>query len=568
MAQKRAFNEGKRHFKKSKKQKTAESDGSNEQVLLADVRRMLKDVKSEDSSEKKQLPEQWSEVELEISELSSTGDGLAQKDGQIYVVPYAAPGDTIRAKVVKHFLDQSYTLTDHLSVAKPSQHRTESPKCRYFAQCSGCQFQHLPYTFQLAHKRGIVEKAYRNFSNLPASAVPEVGETIGSPLQFGYRTKLTPHFDAPPGARRDKRHGNKVQWDGVPPIGFMKKGTRKTMDIEECPIGTEAVQGGLKSERARVHRDIDQYQRGATLLLRENTERITKDDGKSDVEPSNDNVILEDRGQHVHRKTCITDPKATSTEYIDDFRFDNPAGAFFQNNNSILPLVTQYIRENILGPQPSTTDGEEPAPSKIKNMIDAYSGSGFFTITLSQMFKQSIGIDIAEQSITSATKNAELNNLPKDSTRFIAADANALFSAVDPAKFPPLETAVVIDPPRKGCDKNFIRQLLSFGPERVCYVSCNVHTQARDVGWLVQGVDREDGSMLDGLYEIESLRGFDFFPQTSHVEGVAILRKKSSQKVEGKEKDSSASGSNADADAESKQDVKQDGNSAEAEQST
>ncbi|KAI6903564.1 hypothetical protein KC334_g7102, partial [Hortaea werneckii] len=107
MAQKRAFNEGKRHFKKSKKQKTAESDGSNEQVLLADVRRMLKDVKSEDSSEEKQLPEQWSEVELEISELSSTGDGLAQKDGQIYVVPYAAPGDTIRAKVVKHFLDQS-----------------------------------------------------------------------------------------------------------------------------------------------------------------------------------------------------------------------------------------------------------------------------------------------------------------------------------------------------------------------------------------------------------------------------------------------------------------------------
>merc|ERR1711939_584117 len=169
----------------------------------------------------------------------------------------------------------------------------------------------------------------------------------------------------------------KVQWDGVPPIGFMKKGTRKTMDIEECPIGTEAVQGGLKSERARVHRDIDQYQRGATLLLRENTERITKDDGKSDVEPSNDNVILEDRGQHVYRKTCITDPKATSTEYIDDFRFDNPAGAFFQNNNSILPLVTQYNRDNILGPRPSTTDGEAPAPSKIKNMIDAYSGSGF-----------------------------------------------------------------------------------------------------------------------------------------------------------------------------------------------
>ena len=95
----------------------------------------------------------------------------------------------------------------------------------------------------------------------------------------------------------------------------------------------------------------------------------------------------------------------------------------------------------------------------------------------------------------------------------------------------------------------------------MCYVSCNVHTQARDVGWLVQGVDREDGSMLDGLYEIESLRGFDFFPQTSHVEGVAILRKKSSQGVKATGEGSSTTGNHADAEN------KQDGNAAEAEQS-
>ena len=523
MAQKRGFNEGKRHFKKNKKQKTSTgNDGSNEDVLLADVRRLVKDIKIADSqAEDKNLPEQHTELELDISELSSTGDGLAQKDGQVYVVPFAAPGDTVKAKVYKHFPEQSYSLADFLSVAKPSSHRTETPKCPYFSQCSGCQFQHLPYSYQLAHKRSIVEKAYRNFSKLPASLVPVVGETIGSPLQYGYRTKLTPHFDAPPGARRDKRHGQKVKWEQLPPIGFMKKGTRKTLDIEECPIGTEAVQMGLKRERERVHRDIEQYQRGATVLLRESTQRVPKASGNGEAEKPEDGVVTEDQGDHVHRKTCISDSKATSTEYIDDFRFDNPAGAFFQNNNSILPLVTKYIRENILGP--TAPAGSE---SKIKNMIDAYSGSGFFTITLSQMFKQSIGIDIAEQSITSATKNAELNGLPKDSTRFIAADANALFSAVDPAKFTPAETAVVIDPPRKGCDQGFIRQLLSYGPERVCYVSCNVHTQARDVGWLVQGLEDEEGLPVKGLYEIESLRGFDFFPQTSHVEGVAILKKR------------------------------------------
>jgi tRNA (uracil-5-)-methyltransferase len=79
---------------------------------------------------------------------------------------------------------------------------------------------------------------------------------------------------------------------------------------------------------------------------------------------------------------------------------------------------------------------------------------------------------------------------------------------------------VVIDPSRKGCDESFISQLMDYGPKRLCYVSCNVHTQARDVGWLVGGLGKRAG-----MYEIESVRGFDFFPQTSHVEGVAFLRR-------------------------------------------
>lgn len=521
MAQKRPFNEGKRHFKKNKRQKKT-GDGSNEEVLLADIRRLLHLSSSSTSQQSgDKAPELWSEVEVQVSELSSTGDGLAIKDGQVYVVPFTAPGDTVLAKVNKTLEEESYNLTDFVKVLTPSQHRTEKPKCQYFTQCSGCQFQHLPYAYQLAHKRKIVEKAYQTFTNLSSTLIPQAGETIGSPLQYGYRTKLTPHFDGPPGGRRDRRHGTKVTWPDVPPIGFMKKGTKKTMDIEDCPIGTDAVRDGLVKERKRVADDIDKYQRGATLLLRENTERLRKEDltnGKNE----DGNAILEDRGDHIHRKTCITDSKATSTEYVDDFRFDNPAGAFFQNNNSILPLLTEYIRNNILGPETST-DTTRP---RIKNMIDAYCGSGFFTVALSSLFSNSVGIDISQQSIASATTNAKLNNLPESSTTFIAADANQLFASVDKDHFPADETAVVIDPPRKGCDEGFIKQLMQYGPQRICYVSCNVHTQARDVGMLVQDGEDEEGLPVKGMYEIESLRGFDFFPQTGHVEGVAMLRRK------------------------------------------
>jgi tRNA (uracil-5-)-methyltransferase len=516
MAQKRAFNEGKRHFKKNKKQKTSTvSDGSNEEVLLADIRRLLKNTNIDEAE--KSEPKEQTEIDIEIAEISSTGDGLANKDGTVIVVPFATPGDIVTAKVYKNNPDQNYALADFVKVVKAGEHRTETPGCGYFTKCSGCQFQHLPYAYQLEHKRTVVERAYQNFSKLPASSVPKVGDTVGSPLIYGYRTKLTPHFDGPPMGREElkniRMNGQTVDWPAVPNIGFMLKGTRKTMDIEDCPIGTDAVRAGNRRERKRVTENISQYSRGATLLLRENTVKVNKDAMKDTEGIDQEDAVIEDRGDHIYRKTCITDQRAISSEYIDDYRLDNPAGAFFQNNNSILPLVTKYIKENILGP-----DAESSSP--IKNMIDAYCGSGFFTITLSSMFNQSVGIDISQQSIDFASKNARLNNLPEDSVRFIAGDANALFDTLDKKKFPADETAMVIDPSRKGCDEPFISHLMDYGPKRLCYVSCNVHTQARDVGWLVGGLgDRA------GMYEIESVRGFDFFPQTSHVEGVAFLRR-------------------------------------------
>jgi tRNA (uracil-5-)-methyltransferase len=514
--------------------KILKTNGSNEEVLLEDVNALLKSLALEPEAPRtdaEELPEKLSEIEIQIEQISSTGDGLGvrkdSKSNQIYVVPFTAPGDVVTAKVFKHFEKEKYTMADFVKVTSPSPHRDDSlVKCPYFSTCSGCQFQMLPYSYQLAHKKSIVERAYKNFSNLPPELLPIIGDTIGSPLEYGYRTKLTPHFDGPPDARRsDGRNGIKRTFKEVPPIGFMKKGTRITIDIEDCPIGTEAVRKGNRRERARVAENISTYHKGATLLLRENTERIPKSEFDAEKDISDENTVIEDRGAYIHKKTCTTDPNAKTTEYIDDFKFVNPAGAFFQNNNSILPRFTQYIREHILPPMPPSTEGEEQPQQKIKYLIDAYSGSGLFTITLSSLFKSSLGIDIAASSITSATHNAHINNLPPTAAKFIAADAAALFANIDT---PAEETVVMIDPPRKGCDESFLRQLVRYGPARIVYVSCNVHSQARDVGVLVGGMEGVDGGkgVGKGCYEVESLRGFDFFPQTGHVEGVAVLRRR------------------------------------------
>ena len=555
--QKKQYHQG----KAAKRQKFASkpvNDGTNEVVLLADVASLLSQQRAPEQIDHLEegtgngtpmetmshsLPERFSEVEVKISELSSTGDGLGFLSGSdhVYVVPFAVPGDLVQVKVVKHFPQAHYTLTDLIKVVTPAPQRNDSlAKCPYFSKCAGCQIQMLPYDLQLQHKKTIVEKAYRNFSGLTPDVVPAVGETIGSPLQYGYRTKLTPHFDGPPGSmtRKTKRSDpwERNRFEEIPPIGFQLKGTRKTIDIEDCPIGTDAVRDGMRTERKRISEEISKYTKGATILLRENTLRKPKPqpekatsglsldqvDGKEKL-----SIAAEERNgalggnnvksshfeslPYLEEKTCITDQRAVSTEYIDDYEFKNTAGAFFQNNNSILPKFTEYIRTRII------TGPSKGSQKPIKYLIDAYCGSGLFTVTLSSLFSSSMGIDISGASIASARENADANRVSNAS--FTTADASKLFEQVT---YQPEKTVVIIDPPRKGCDDPFLQQLLRFGPCRVVYVSCNVHTQARDVGVLVEGVG-------DCRYQIESLQGFDFFPQTGHVEGVAILARTTPQ---------------------------------------
>ncbi|KAI1101389.1 S-adenosyl-L-methionine-dependent methyltransferase [Jackrogersella minutella] len=573
----------KKNKKKARKRERDMTTGSTEEILEVDVENLIESLKLDKTGTKpfykdqRNLPAEGSEIDVKVVELSSTGEGLALQEGskRIYVVPFAVPGDTVKVKIYRHLRDEFYSVADFISVVTPSPSRDDSNvKCKYFATCAGCQFQMMDYADQLQHKKRIVEKAFRNFSELPPELVPAVQDTIGSPLQYGYRTKLTPHFDAPEGARRK----SKIPHKECPPIGFMAKGKRTPLDIEDCPIGTDAVRVGMKRERARMAAEYGNYTRGATLLLRENTERISKDATQGEPEvstssspkeatttepPSGDDVVRVETESHTDLKTCVTDNKGQSTEYVGPFVFRNPAGSFFQNNNSILPVFTDYIRQRALPPSSSP----DVPSAQTKYLIDAYSGSGLFTIMLSSLFSGgSVGIDISEASIKYAGANAAANGISEDRARFIAADAGALFTPEVRATYPADETVVVIDPPRKGCDASFLRQLLEFAPRRVLYVSCNVHTQARDVGMLVRGevewpmagsgsgkktqdsgneeteatvkgeetettVKGEEtettakGEGRKARYAIESLCGFDFFPQTSHVEGVAVLNR-------------------------------------------
>lgn len=498
----RESNKSKR--RKVQKKLKSKGDGLPDEVLLIDVKNLLARAQGEGEDEHvhgkatlneqgptaidRALPEKFSTVELTIHELGSNGEGLAYSAAKdhIYVVPFTLPGEVVKAKIHAQFED--YSLTDFVEVVEPSEKRDNSLiKCRYFASCGGCQFQMLPYPEQLVFKQRVIEKAYENFSGLDPAVIPEIGPTWGSPLQYNYRTKLTPHFNVPRGGLPE---GFK------PPVGFQKKGQRLVIDIEDCPIGTPAVKEGLVQQRKLVLDTIHQYKRGATILLRESTIRRPKECGVTDRSEEYD-----------EERICVTDNNATITEYVGKFKFLSLANAFFQNNNSILDEFTSFVRNNLHNPvsvvaEPSNSPTIVPTP---KYLVDAYCGSGLFSITCGSTFDRVIGVDVSTESIVFASKNAELNGIKNAS--FIEGNAERIFEKID---FPGSETSVIIDPPRKGSDRAFLDQLLDLAPRRIVYISCNVHTQARDLGYLLnhtKGVG----------YKINSIRGFDFFPQVSTV---------------------------------------------------
>ena len=397
--------------------------------------------------------------------------------------------------------------------------------------------QMLSYEKQLEIKRDVVIKAYQNFSSLTPAAVPTVLPTIGSPKQYHYRTKITPHFEAPPKkARADPPPATpKPDWLK---IGFNQIGKKSVIDIEVSPLHPPSIilsfatgmshrhastQPSPRPDTGKHHsvsymatspfpmliwtRNIWSYKKGVSLLLRDSLDPSTPIDP---TDPTPD-----DPAQHI----CVTDHKATVRERVGNTYFEFPGHAFFQNNNAILVPLTDYVRDAIF-PADATTDDTSPT-----HLVDAYCGSGLFSILLSPHFHTVAGIELATDAIRSATANAKLNQLPVDRCTFLAGDASDIFATV--GHFPREKTAVIIDPPRKGCDARFVEQLLAFGAGTVVYASCNVHTQARDVGMIVRRSEEAGvGGSERGTqrYVLESLRGFDLFPQTAHVESVAVLR--------------------------------------------
>ncbi len=432
------------------------------------------------------------EIEFEITTLTNLGSGLGRvpienpesktenSAGWVVMVPFTLPGERVRARVFRNH--KNFSEADLVAVLTPSPHRVE-PGCPLFGRCGGCQYQHLAYAEQLLWKQRQVAELLEHMAGIAGFPVAPV---VPSPREYGYRSKITPHFAAP------RTFKNPTDDSATPsvsfPIGFLRQGTRfDIVDVPRCPIATDAINARLTEVRADIQSRRDTYARGATLLLREASGTVTTD---------YDAVITETISQpstlNAQLRSAVAAP----------LRLHFLARDFFQNNPFILPAFTGYVRA-------------QAAASGARFLVDAYCGSGLFALTAASAFERVAGVEISESSVRFARENATANAIPN--TTFLAADAAQIFSGLvahAPA-FAPSDTVVVIDPPRKGCDREFLSQLFAFGPRAVVYVSCDPATQMRDLK-----------EFLAAGYTLTAAQPFDLFPQTRHLECVLTLVRK------------------------------------------
>jgi len=409
-----------------------------------------------------------SEIELEIVTLTNLGVGLGRvplpsdpESRWVVMVPFALPGERVKARVFRNH--KNFSEADLVEVLTASPDRV-APRCELFGRCGGCQYQNFSYDQQLAWKRRQVEELLQHMAGLEFPVAP----TIGSPQQYGYRSKITPHFNPP----REPRPGEVPRSSEAPanlPIGFLRQGTRfDLLDVPQCPIATAPINERLTAVRADIQTKAaaGAYTRGATVLLRDAGGVVTTD---------YDQVIIED---------------------VAGLKLRFLARDFFQNNPFILPVFTGYVRE-------------QAAASGARFLVDAYCGSGLFALRSAAAFERVAGIEISDSSVAFARENAKANGI--ENATFQAGDASAIFAGLT---FPAAETVVVIDPPRKGCDELFLQQLFAFSPRAVVYVSCDPATQMRDLKLFAASG-----------YTLTAVQPFDLFPQTRHLECVATLKR-------------------------------------------
>ncbi len=436
-------------------------------------------------------------MRLTVEKIVNGGYGLSKmENGKVVLVEGAYPGEEVIVEITKEKKDVAFARTK--AVLKRSPFRV-IPRCPGFGKCGGCQWMDLKYSAQLELKREMVKDQLRwgGF---------DVEETVPSDLEFGYRTKM--EFSV-------SKVGSNIA------LGLKMRYSHNVVPVSRCLISPDDFNDILEY----MPKLLDAFQvipydiRRKTGILKHVVLKhaFTTDQTmvifvtKTESFPKSRKIAksLKNRFPWIHSIVHVMNSKDSVVlrgpyrtligegiivEELGWETYQIPPTAFFQSNTNVAEKLSNFVVESL------DLTGRE-------NVLDLYSGVGLFSLKVSSRARRVIGVESSRVSVKASRANANVNR--RYNVEFVEADVEEFLRLYNKRV-----DAVILDPPRYGAGKEVVKELLRLSPEKIVYVSCEPSTLSRDLRSLV-----EKG------YEVEKIVPFDMFPQTFHVETVAVLRK-------------------------------------------
>ena len=368
------------------------------------------------------------EILLQIESLALSGEGVAKKEGLVFFVDGALPGEEVRAEVTK--TERNLIRAKTLEVFKKSSARVDVP-CEHFGYCGGCAFQHLAYEEQLKAKQKALEDL---FCHLGGFKNVQVEPIVPSPKPYHYRNTLS----------LTVRHRN-----DEPLFGFIGKDNHSFIPIEQCPVAEERINHALPAIRKKFKEVVPEKKRRHTSQV----------------------AIRLGMGGEIYTSFKSDEGSQVMSAQVAGKKFKFSGASFFQINYSILEDFVRTVREFL-----------EPDPTL--DLLDLYCGVGLFALCLSESYRNVLGIEESEQAVSHARESASANQILN--TRFISGRAEDALARSH--EFLKEVSHVVADPPRLGMNKEVTEELLRMEEiKKIVYVSCDPGTLIRDLKLLAPG---------------------------------------------------------------------------------
>lgn len=459
---------------------------------------------------------------LENIKLVSAGaKGVAvgkTEEGKTVLVSGAVPGDVVNARVKK--AKSKYYEAEAVEIIEESPFRV-TPECIHFGVCGGCKWQNLSYEKQLDFKENEVLNNIRRIGGIEDF---ETLPILGSEKQYFYRNKMEFSFSDSRWLTLDEvNSGENI--DNKNALGFHIPGMwSKILDLKECHLQEEPS----NSIRLAVKQFAEEHQLDffdlktqdgflRTLMLRQTSKgewmvlfQLFREE-KENREKLFD--FLLSKFPQIKTLVYAINSKGNDSVYdldiktyfgegflmeeMDGLKFKIGPKSFFQTNyDQALNLYRKTLEFADL-------KGDEV-------VYDLYTGTGTIAQYVARNAKQVIGIESVQEAIDAATDHAELNGLTN--CTFYCGDMKDVFTEEFLQNHPKADV-LITDPPRDGMHPKVVEQILKLAPKRIVYVSCNSATQARDLALM-----KED-------YKLLKILPVDMFPQTHHVENIALLER-------------------------------------------